>query len=173
MENDNQTDLEEVINEVENETPQVEEVVEEKPEIDLDKFETKDDPDVIKVDLSKPPTNETKESNTDDTGVAGSDEGSESAQEQEEVQQEAEVQGEVPALEEVTDDVEEFKEEIAEAIDEAEASGKPLPENVQKLIDFMDDTGGDIEDYVKLNRNIEDIDDQDDLREYYKRTKHH
>ena len=80
MENENQTDLEESIQEVENETPQVEEVVEEQPELDLDKFESKDDPDVIKVDLSKPPTNETTEepeatkTNTDDSGVVGSDE---------------------------------------------------------------------------------------------------
>ena len=44
MENDNQTDLEEVINEVENEAPQVEEVVEAQPELDLEKFESKDDP---------------------------------------------------------------------------------------------------------------------------------
>ena len=37
----------------------------------------------------------------------------------------------------------------------------------------MADTGGDLEDYVKLNRNIQEIDDQDALREYYQRTKPH
>ena len=173
MENENQTDLEEVINEVENETPQVEEVVEEQPELDLSKFESKDDPDVIKIDLSKPPTNETKESNPDDTGVVRVDESPESTQEQEEVQPEAEVQGEVPVLEEVTEEVEELAEETIEAIEEAEVTGKPLPENIQKLVDFMEDTGGDLEDYVKLNRDVKDIDDQDALREYYKNTKPH
>ena len=173
MENENQTDLEEVINEVENETPQVEEVVEEQPELDLSKFESKDDPDIIKVDLSKPSTNETKESNLDDTGVARGDESPESTQEQEEVQPEAEVQGEVPVLEEVTEEVEELAEEAVEAIEEAETTGKPLPENIQKLVDFMEDTGGDLEDYVKLNRDVKDIDDQDALREYYKNTKPH
>jgi len=173
MEQNNQTDLEEVIQEVENETPQ-EEAVEQTPELDLEKFDSKDDPDVIKVDLSKPPTNETKESNPDDTGVARVDESPEPTQEQEEVQPQGEVQGEVPVLEEVTEEeVEEFKEEVSEAIDEAKASGEPLPENVQKLIDFMADTGGDLEDYVRLNRNVEDIDDQDALREYYKVTKPH
>ena len=177
MENENQTDLEEVINEVENETPQVEEVVEETPEVDLGKFESKDDPDVIKVDLSKPPTNETKENNPDNAGVARVDEGSEPTQEQEEVQPQGEVQEEIPVLEEVTEEaieeVEGLAEEAVEAIEEAEATGKPLPENVQKLVDFMEDTGGDLEDYVKLNRNVEDIDDQDALHEYYKRTKPH
>ena len=174
MEQNNQTDLEEVIQEVENETPQ-EEAVEQKPELDLEKFDSKDDPDVIKVDLSKPPpTNETKESNPDDARMAGVDESPEPTQEQKEVQPQGEVQEEVPVLEEVTEEeVEEFKEEVSEAIDEAQASGEPLPENVQKLIDFMADTGGDLEDYVRLNRNVEDIDDQDALREYYKATKPH
>jgi hypothetical protein len=174
MQDENQTDLEEVINEVENEEPQVEEVVEEKPELDLSKFESADNPDVIKVDLNQPiSTDETKEDNVDDTGVAGVDENPEPTQSEDKVQPKGEVQEEIPVLEEVAEEVEEFKEEIAEAIDEAEAAGKPLPENVQKLIDFMDDTGGDIEDYVRLNRDISDIDDQDALLEYYKTTKPH
>jgi hypothetical protein len=172
MEQNNQTDLEEVINEVENETPQ-EEVVEETPELDLEKFESKDDDSVVKIDLSKPITNETKENNPDDPGVAGSDESPESTQEQEEVQQKAEVQGELPVLEEVTDEDTVTKEEVMEALDESEATGKPLPENIQKLVDFMEDTGGDLEDYVRLNRDVKDIDDQDALLEYYKRTKPH
>ena len=87
MENENQTDLEEVINEVENETPQEEVVEESTPELDLEKFESKDDPEVIKIDLSKPPpTNETKEDNANNTGVARVDESTEPTQDQEEVQ---------------------------------------------------------------------------------------
>ena len=150
MENENQTDLEEVINEVENEKPQ--EQVEETPKVDLSKFESADDPDVIKVDLSQPITNETEESNPDDTGVARVDESPEPTQEQEEVQPQGEVQ-EQPLP------IEQPKVEI--------------PENVEKLISFMNETGGDIRDYVNLNRNIEDLDDQDILLEYYKTTKPH
>ena len=172
MEQNNQTDLEEVINEVENETPQ-EEVAEQAPELDLEKFDSKDDPSVIKVDLSKPPTNETEESNTDDTGVAGVDEDAEPTQDEDEVQSEGETQEETPVLEEITDEDTVTKEEVMEALDESEATGKPLPENVQKLVDFMEETGGDLEDYIKLNRNVEDIDDQDALREYYQKTKPH
>jgi len=177
MENENQKDLEEVIQEVENETPQEtaeEPVVEEsKPEIDLDKFDSKDDPGVVKIDLTSPTTDETKEDDADNTRVVRVDESAEPAQEQEEVQPEAEVQAELSGVEEVTEEVQEFKEEIAEALDEAEASGKPLPENVQKLIDFMDDTGGDINDYVRLNRDVSELDDHDALLEYYKTTKPH
>ena len=166
MEN-KQTDLEEVIQEVEQETPQVEEVT---PELDLEKFDSKDNPDIIKVDLSKPPpTNEVEENNTDDTGVAGVNEDAEPAQSEDQVQPERETQEEVQVLEEVK----EFKEEVSEAFDQAEATGQPLPEGVQKLVDFMADTGGSLEDYVRLNRDVKDIDDQDALREYYSRTKPH
>ena len=166
MEN-KQTDLEEVIQEVEQETPQVEEVT---PELDLEKFESKDNPDIIKVDLSKPPpTNQVEENNTDDTGVAGVNEDAEPAQSEDQVQPERETQEEVQVLEEVK----EFKEEVSEAFDQAEATGQPLPEGVQKLVDFMADTGGSLEDYVRLNRDVKDIDDQDALREYYSRTKPH
>ncbi len=172
MENDNQTDLEEVINEVENETPQVEEVVEEQPKLDLEKFESKDDPEVIKVDLSQPVSNETKESDTDDTRVAGVDENTEPTQSENQVQQEGEVQEKVSVLEEVTEDTV-TKDEVMEALNEAEQTGKSLPENVQKLVDFIEETGGDLQDYVKLNRNIDDVDDQDALREYYQGTKPH
>ena len=173
MEENNQTDLEDVIQEVENETPQVEEVVEEQPELDLSKFDSAEDPSVIKVDLSKP-NNETEESNTDDAGVVRVDEDAQPAQSEDEVQPQGEVQEEVPTLEEVTEEqVEEFKEEVADAIEEAQATGGELPENVKKLIDFMADTGGDLEDYVRLNRDVSSIDDQDALREYYRDTKPH
>ena len=169
MENNNQTDLEEVIQEVEQEETTTEETVEQ----DLSKFESADDPDVIKVDLSNPITNETEESNADDAGVAGSDENAEPAQSEDQVQQEGEVQEQVPVLEEVSEEETVTKEEVAEALDEAEETGKPLPENIQKLVDFMEDTGGSLEDYVRLNRDTSKLDDQQALREYYERTKPH
>tara|TARA_R100001443_G_scaffold987_1_gene3945 strand:+ start:3871 stop:5019 length:1149 start_codon:yes stop_codon:yes gene_type:complete len=153
MEQENQTDLEDVIQEVENETPQ-EEVVEEKPELDLSKFDSADNPDVIKVDLSQPAAEET----TPEEVVA-------------EPVDENEV--EAPALEEITDEVEALEEEIIQAVEESEQTGEALPDNIQKLVEFMNDTGGDINDYVKLNRDINELDDQDALREYYKTKKPH
>ena len=56
---------------------------------------------------------------------------------------------------------------------ESMETGKPLPENIQKLMDFMDDTGGDLSDYVKLNQDYSKLDDQSLLHEYYKQTKPH
>ena len=147
--------------------------------VDESKFESAGDDSVIKVDLNKPQTpeeNETKKDNTDDSGVAAESKDAEPAQEQKEVQPEAETQ-EAPVLEEITEEQVEEAEEVAdkveEAIAEAEATGKPLPENIQKLMDFMEETGGDINDYVKLNQDYSKLDDKNLLYEYYKQTKPH
>ena len=139
--------------------------------------------DVIKVDLTKPPvteeTNETEETTADPAGVVGSDETTDTPQEQEEVQPQGEVQeAEAPVLEEITEeevkqDAEKVEEVVEEAIAEAEKTGKPLPENIQKLVDFMDETGGDIDDYVKLNRDLTQLDDSEILDEYFRATKPH
>jgi len=130
------------------------------------------------VDLSKPIENETKEDNANDSGVVAEPKNAEPTQEQKEIQPEAEAQEETAVLEEVTEDsteeeVAEVEEKVEEAIAEAEATGKPLPENIQKLVDFMDETGGDINDYVKLNQDYTKLNDNDVVFEYYKQTKPH
>jgi len=142
---------------------------------------------VTKVDFSKPPaaeddTNEepVKDDGVDEARVVGSDESTDTVEKQEEVQAEAEAQ-EAPALEEITEEkaeepnevTEELVEEVEEAIAEAEATGEPLPENIQKLMDFMNETGGSLEDYVNLNKDYSDLDNLTALTEYYKRTKPH
>jgi len=140
-----------------------------KSAIDLDK-ET-----ITKVDLNKPPKpeeNEVKENNTNNEGVAPKSEDANTSQKQEKVQPEAETQ-EAPALEEVTNEKVKEKENIKEAIAEVEKTGQPLPENIQKLVDFMKETGGDINDYVALNTDYSKLDNQDLLYEYYKQTKPH
>ena len=138
----------------------VEEVVD---EIDLSKFDSAEDPDVIKVDLDKIPTVK-KEEPTEEIV--------------EEQNEKVEEVVEQPTLEEVSEqtnkeEVEEVKEVVEEAVEEAIATGKPLPENIQKLVDFMDETGGSVEDYVNLNRDISKMDDSDVLDEYYRSKKSH
>jgi len=135
---------------------------------------------ITKVDLSKPikpEEDEIKEDNTNSEGVVAESENANAPQEQEEVQSETETQ-ETPVIEEVTEEsVEEKVEEIAieaeEAIQESLETGKALPENVQKLVDFMEETGGDLNDYVKLNQDYSELDDRSLLYEYYKQTKPH
>jgi len=161
-----------------------ENVVEETTQENVTKVEIKNtqEDNITKVNLDKPPTpkeekNETKEDNADDSGVVAESENAESTEKQEEVQPEAEAQ-EAPVLEEITEDsteeeVTEVEEKVEEAIAEAEATGKPLPENIQKLVDFIEETGGDISDYVKLNQDYSKLDDDSLLREYYRQTKPH
>jgi hypothetical protein len=138
--------------------------------VDESKFESAGDDDVIKVDLSVPPQEKVE------TEVVAEEKSEEVVTEvtgETDVQPEAETQ-ETPVLEEITEEeVEEVEEQVEEAIAEAEATGKPIPENIQKLMDFMDETGGDLNDYIKLNQDYSEMDNQDLLHEYYKQTKPH
>ena len=153
------------------------------------KKQTDDNDNIIKVDLTKKPeTDAVPKQSTDEVPVRDESETSEKvleenvektdekpAGESEKVSEE--VQDEKPVLEEVTDKVEEQVEELVEetkdAIVEAQETGKELPENIQKLVDFMEETGGDISDYVRLNQDYSQFDDMALLREYYKQTKKH
>lgn len=96
----------------------------------------------------------------------------EEIQESVEATQEAAAQVEVPE-ESVEQEVSDTVEEANQAIEVAEQTGQALPENIQKLVDFVNDTGGSVEDYVKLNRDYNEMDNQTALNEYYKITKPH
>jgi len=152
-------------------------------QVDESKFESAGDDEIIKVDLSKPPKIETdavQESGTNasDATIGESEDSKGSEKVVEEVRSSEEkgtVQNEeTPVLEEITDeDVEEIAEEASEAIKESLETGEPLPENIQKLMDFMEDTGGDLNDYVKLNQDYSTLNDEALLKEYYTQTKPH
>ena len=157
--------------------------------VDMSSISKTVEDDVVKLDLSKPPVDETQEEVKDanqeqETTDVVTDEPTEALQElvEEVSQREETIQDEQPALEEVTDEVEEetveetveeITERVEEAIVEAEATGKPLPENIQKLVDFMEETGGTLEDYVNLNKDYSQLDNLTALTEYYKMTKPH
>ena len=68
-------------------------------------------------------------------------------------------------------EIEEVTAEYKEAIRDEKVLGKPLPENIEKLVTFMEETGGTIEDYTRLNADYSDVDDKTLLKEYYKKTK--
>ena len=75
--------------------------------------------------------------------------------------------------EEITASAQELVEEAQEAVSIAEATGKQLPENVEKLISFMEETGGTVEDYVRLNADYSNVNSELLLKEYYKKTRPH
>ena len=158
--------------------------------VDFSEKELNKDSNVAKVDLNNPPKKEedaVPEQSTDEVPVRDESETSGEVQEEnekvvEEVTGESEksdtVQDEQPIIEEITDEkveeqAEELVEETKDAIVEAQQTGKELPENIQKLIDFMEETGGDVEDYVRLNQDYSKFDDNTVLREYYRQTKKH
>ena len=80
----------------------------------------------------------------------------------------------VVTIQEITeDDVESVSQEVSEAIEESNNTGKPLPENVEKLVSFMEETGGSLEDYVRLNADYSNADNNTLLKEYYRKSKPH
>jgi len=84
-----------------------------------------------------------------------------------------EVEKENPVLQEITDEPVEDK-VVTEPVNTSEEVIKTnLPENVEKLVNFMNETGGDINDYVRLNADYTNVDDTTLLKEYYKNTKPH
>jgi len=61
--------------------------------------------------------------------------------------------------------------EVKEAIRDEKVLGKQLPENIEKLVSFMEETGGTIEDYTRLNADYSNVDEKTLLKEYYKKNK--
>ena len=65
----------------------------------------------------------------------------------------------------------EEKEVVAAASEPKEE--KNLPEGIEKLISFMEETGGSLDDYAKLNADYSNFSDDALLKEYYQATKPH
>ena len=139
-----------------------------------------DDDGTIKLDLRQ---NAVQEQSTDEVPVRDESEVSEGVPEQnveepaaeptreEEPVQEDQVE-QPSVLQEITDEeVEEAAVELEEVVEEAMAeaaeAGAELPENIQKVVDFMSETGGSLEDYVKLNTDYASLNEDQLLREYY------
>jgi hypothetical protein len=131
---------------------------------------------------------------TDEVSLRSTPESSEKVQEEnlkEEIKESAgeNKKEETPVIEEITDeevtnnsgDNAETNESVEntlavpeqkEVLQEAKTQ-KKLPENIEKLITFMEETGGTLEDYVTLNKDYSSIDDATMLRSYYEKTKPH
>ena len=80
-------------------------------------------------------------------------------------------------IQEITDEQETkviaVEAELEKHVTENIETGKPLPENIEKLVSFMEETGGTVEDYVRLNTDYSNVDEKTLLKEYYSRTKPH
>ena len=149
------------------------------PEQNVDSPVSQDDEGTIKVDFTKLNKKEdaVQEQSADDSDdvVGESEDSSDSEKVVEEVREPE--QEESAVLEEVTEEeiveqVEELSEQVEQAVVEADA-GIDLPENIQKVVDFMNDTGGSLEDYVKLNTDYSALNEAQLIKEYYETTKPH
>ncbi len=145
----------------------------------------------IKIDLSKPKeekdavqVTETKTVNVDQQAGDGKEVGSgRDDVAVVNVEKQPEETTEQPIIEEIIDEPvkEEEVVEIGEKMETPLKMDEPeptvpnmdLPENVEKLVDFMKETGGTLEDYVRLNADYSNVDNDTLLKEYYKQTKSH
>ena len=99
--------------------------------------------------------------------------------EEKEITEETPVENtEPPVLEEISEEeiqeeAEDLAEEIVDAVEEAKETGAKIPDDIQKVINFMDETGGSLEDYVKLNQDVDKLNEAQLLSEYYNVTKPH
>tara|TARA_Y100001937_G_scaffold86998_1_gene117654 strand:+ start:2804 stop:4033 length:1230 start_codon:yes stop_codon:yes gene_type:complete len=147
---------------------------------------------VYKVDLTKTnKENAVQEQSTDDSNVVveqpeDSSNSQEVAEEVRDTEEKEEI--EQPIVEEITDETDTTNETgVAGSVENANAAPEQeeilqedktqeqikLPENVSSLVEFMNETGGSIEDYVRLSADYSNADQKTLLREYYKQTKPH
>ena len=130
---------------------------------------------ITKVDLSKPSEENQGEVIPDVTKVEIKEPVVEQVIEEVEATEEV-VEETAGVIEEITEEeiVETSKaleQEVAEAVRDEKVIGKALPENIEKLVSFMEDTGGTIDDYVRLNTDYSNVDEKTLIREYYKKSK--
>jgi len=148
----------------------------------------------IKLDLgklNKPQEDAIQEQSADDSDdtVGQSEDSQDSEEVAEEVRNTSEdesVQNEETILEEVTDEADNPDEAGVDGSTEATDSAPEqeeiqpqtetqveLPEGLEKVVEFMNETGGDLNDYVKLNTDYSKLNEAQLIREYYETTKPH
>ena len=124
-----------------------------------------------KIDLTKKEDNAVQERKTEEIPVGDKPEVSREVDKEVRVS-DTNVKEESPieVIEEITEEVKpiETKKEDTPIIKMPE-----LPENVEKLVTFMNETGGTVEDYVELNKDYTKLDDDQLLKEYLRKTKPH
>ena len=127
---------------------------------------------VIPSDVLKQPEDAIQIGETKEV-VVGEQTG-DSAKVDEQIQESSEAVEKFNPLSEVTkEEVKKVEAEVKEAVRDEKVLGKPLPENIEKLVDFMEETGGTIEDYTRLNADYSNVDENTLLKEYYKKAKPH
>jgi hypothetical protein len=132
--------------------------------------------DTIKVDLTKKEEDAVQVDTTDESNATIEESKDESSSE--EVAQEVRAAEEEPVIQEITEEevqeqTETLQEQVNEAVQQSAEQNINLPENIEKVVNFMNETGGTLEDYVRLNADYSNVDNNTLLREYYLQSKPH
>jgi hypothetical protein len=144
--------------------------------VDLTKDPNTNTEEPIKVEIKEENAVQTQKTNDSNVAIEESKDSSDSQEVVEEVRSsEEKLESPIQEIteEELDEKTMELYEEAEEAVKETVKQGKPLPENIQALVDFMNETGGTMEDYVRLNHDYSKIDDQALVTEFYKASKPH
>ena len=128
---------------------------------------------ITHIDLSKDPKKDLQEKATTKVEIPTEKVEEVKAEIKEEIKEDK--VEEVATITEIKEEekVEETKQQLKEAVRDEKVIGKQLPENIEKLVSFMEETGGTVEDYVSLNKDYSKYDEKQILNEYYKKTKPH
>ncbi len=132
------------------------------------------EPDVKKVVIKKEDTDavQTQETNDSNAIVEESKDSGNSEEVVEEVRtSDEEIASPLTVIEDTEE--EEKQPEATKEVEQAVQEQRVLPENIEKLVSFMEETGGTVEDYVRLNADYTNVDSNTLIREYYKQTKPH
>ena len=127
-------------------------------------------PEVTKVEIKEEDAVQTQETDDSNVAIEGSEDSSDSQEVVEEVRETEEIETPLTLVEEteVNDPVEVSKEPVQQT-----EPTPQLPENIEKLVSFMKETGGTVADYVRLNADYTNVDNNTLVREYYKQTRPH
>ena len=141
--------------------------------IDLSNLPEKEETQKEKTDAVQEPSTEESVLRTEQSGVGLQEVGEtheESIASSEDVEEE--VNSPLQQINEVADEVDISKQIEPPAI-ETKTVTQELPEGVNKLLKFMEETGGDVQDYARLNADYSNVDNTTLIKEYYKQTKPH
>ncbi len=127
-------------------------------------------PEVTKVEIKNEDAVQTQETNDSNAIV---EESKDSGNSEEVVEEVRTTDEEVESPLTVVEDTEEEQEVVEEKTQQPVVEQKQLPENIDKLVTFMEETGGTVEDYVRLNADYTNVDNKTLISEYYKQTKPH
>ena len=124
-----------------------------------------------KIDLTKKEDNAVQERKTEEIPVGDKPETSREVDKEVRVSDTNDKEDSpLQVIEEITEEVKP-KEQVKEKPQLIETP--KLPENVEKLVTFMNETGGTVEDYVELNKDYSKLSNDQLLHEYLRKTKPH